>query len=183
MDIITYGLLNKKIKKKADIDSPHFTGEPTAPTPEKDDNSERLATTEFVQEAVADAENTKYEISREGEYIILAGTDESVSRAKLPFEYGTVSEWAGRAGEISQEGVFYVYTDYSQDEQGKNIPAVKIGDGLAYIGDLPFTKADFLSHVNNTTIHVTQEEKNFWNNKIRCYILQEDNENLIFTTE
>lgn len=180
MDIITYGLLNKK---KANIDSPHFTGEPTAPTPEVGDDSERIATTEFVQDVVAAKENTKYEISREGEYIILAGTDESISRAKLPFEYGTVSEWAGRAGEVSQQGMFYVYTDYSQDEHGANIPAVKIGDGLAYIGDLPFTKADFLSHINDTTIHVTAEEKEFWNNKVRCYILQENNENLIFTTD
>ena len=180
MDIITYGLLNKK---KANIDSPHFTGEPTAPTPEVGDDSERIATTEFVQDVVAAKENTKYEISREGEYIILAGTDESISRAKLPFEYGAVSEWPGRAGEVSQQGMFYVYTDYSQDEHGVNIPAVKIGDGLAYIGDLPFTKADFLSHINDTTIHVTQQEKEFWNNKVRCYILQENNENLIFTTD
>ena len=51
MDIITYGLLNGKVKSKADIDSPHFTGEPTAETPEYPDSSERLATTEFVQVA------------------------------------------------------------------------------------------------------------------------------------
>ena len=55
MDIITYGLLNKKIKKKADLDSPHFTGEPTAPTPDYPDNSEKIATTEYVNEAVAGA--------------------------------------------------------------------------------------------------------------------------------
>lgn len=183
MDIITYGLLNKKIKKKADIDSPHFTGEPTAPTPPKGDDSERLATTEFVQIAIDDAENTQYEISRDNEYIVLTGTDESVSRAKLPIEYGTMSEWAGRAGEVSQRGVFYIYTDHSQDEEGNDIPAVKIGDGLAYIGDLPYSKSDFLAHKNNLTIHITQAEREFWNNKVRCYILREDNENLVFTID
>lgn len=35
---------------KADLNSPSFTGEPTAETPLEDDNSDRLATTKFVQE-------------------------------------------------------------------------------------------------------------------------------------
>lgn len=34
---------------KANIDSPIFTGEPKAETPLLDDNSNRLATTKFVQ--------------------------------------------------------------------------------------------------------------------------------------
>lgn len=38
----------------APIDSPHFTGRPTAPTPEPGDNSNRISTTEFVQTAMAD---------------------------------------------------------------------------------------------------------------------------------
>ena len=57
MDIITYGLLNKK---KANIDSPHFTGEPTAPTPELDDKSERIATTEYVQEVISGARKSVF---------------------------------------------------------------------------------------------------------------------------
>lgn len=182
MDIITYGLLNKKIKKKADIDSPHFTGEPTAPTPEHGDDSERLATTEFVQDAIKDAENTKYEISTDGTDIVLEGTDGSESRAELPIEYGTLADWAGRAGEVSKEGYIYVYTDHGIDDEGNYIPAVKVGDGLAYIGDLPFTKTDFLIHRADTSIHVTPEEKAFWNNKVRCYLSLENTENLIFTT-
>jgi hypothetical protein len=39
----------------APLDSPDFTGEPTAPTPDAGDNSTRIATTEFVQTAVDDA--------------------------------------------------------------------------------------------------------------------------------
>ncbi len=183
MDIITYGLLNKKIKKKADLDSPHFTGEPTAPTPEYPDDSERLATTEYVKLAIGDAENTQYELSRDTDDLILTGTDGSVSKVKIPVEYGTISEWAGRAGEVSQQGVFYVYTNYGIDDEGNDIPAVKIGDGKAYIGDLPFTKTDFLLHQQDTSIHVTQAEKDAWNDKVRCYLSFENAENLIFTTE
>lgn len=50
MDLITYGLLNKA---KANLDSPAFTGTPTAPTPLTPDNSNKLATTEFVRSVIA----------------------------------------------------------------------------------------------------------------------------------
>ena len=50
MDLITYGLLNKA---KANLDSPAFTGTPTAPTPATTDNTTKLATTEFVRSFVA----------------------------------------------------------------------------------------------------------------------------------
>ena len=39
---------NKKLSAKASIDSPAFTGTPTAPTPTSGDVSTSLATTEFV---------------------------------------------------------------------------------------------------------------------------------------
>lgn len=38
--------------KWAQIDSPHFVGIPTAPTPEDDNNSQQIATTQFVKNAV-----------------------------------------------------------------------------------------------------------------------------------
>ena len=63
------------------------------------------------------------------------------------------------------------------------IPGIKIGDGLAYLIDLPFTDSELIDHINNTTIHVTAEEKNFWNNKNRVFISPQDEENLIFTTQ
>lgn len=37
----------------ANIDSPEFTGTPTAPTPDTTDNSQQIATTAFVQELIA----------------------------------------------------------------------------------------------------------------------------------
>lgn len=41
------------ISGKADINSPSFTGAPSAPTPSTGDDSSRIATTEFVQDAIA----------------------------------------------------------------------------------------------------------------------------------
>jgi hypothetical protein len=45
--------LNGNIGLKANIDSPAFTGTPTAPTPTIGDDSTKIATTEFVQDAIA----------------------------------------------------------------------------------------------------------------------------------
>ena len=50
------------------------------------------------------------------------------------------------------------------------IPGIKVGDGMAYVQDLPFIDGDLrdrlLDHVNNMEIHATIGEKMFWNNKI-----------------
>jgi|GEM_PF-5554217 hypothetical protein len=45
-------------------DSPSFTGTPEAPTPDQNDDSDRIATTSFVQEKVINALNTKIIISK-----------------------------------------------------------------------------------------------------------------------
>lgn len=179
MDIITYGLLNKK---KANIDSPHFTGEPTAPTPEYPDDSERLATTEYVTEAIeAAGPHNTYELSRNGKIISLNGSDGGHSAVELPYTYMTTAEWNQQPPTVSEAGALYIWSDYRQDEQGNNIPGVKVGDGNAYIADLPFKDDDFLKHILNTDIHVTPEEKEFWNNKVTCYISQNNPERIIFT--
>jgi hypothetical protein len=96
----------------------------------------------------------------------------------------TTDGWNSQRDLISKKNVLYVYTDYRQteDEEGnvKNIPGIKIGDGKAYLIDLPFVNDIYLSHINDSTIHVTQSEKNSWNNKVMCYI---SGKRLIFTTE
>ncbi len=48
-DVVDY--VDQETTPKADIDSPDFTGIPTAPTPSANDNSTRLATTEYVDNA------------------------------------------------------------------------------------------------------------------------------------
>lgn len=45
----------KKFDDKADLDSPNFVGEPSAPTAEPGTNSDQLATTAFVVNAIANA--------------------------------------------------------------------------------------------------------------------------------
>ena len=103
-------------------------------------------------------------------------------------EYDTVAGWNAKPTLTSKLGTVYVYTDYKTilDLQGGviNIPAIKIGDGNAFLIDLPFmggNEDEFLQHINNNQIHITQAEREFWNSKVRPVVTQESNERLILT--
>lgn len=74
---------------------------------------------------------------------------------------------------IPAKGEIIIYSDHKKKEvdgQMVNIPAIKIGSGNAYVQDLMFLNQDLsdalYDHIQNTTIHVTQAEKDFWNNKL-----------------
>ncbi len=76
----------------------------------------------------------------------------------------TTTEWQGLTSLVSKKGGIYVWSDY-KTENGVDIPAMKIGDGLAYVVDLPFaTQAITLSQIQS------------WNNKVSARI---SGENLI----
>ena len=90
----------------------------------------------------------------------------------IVFEADTTQGWLNRTSEVSILNTVYIYTDHEIIERNNKIlkvPGIKIGDGLAYVVDLPF-------------ITVTQAERDFWNNKVRCYLQEGDTENLVFTT-
>lgn len=74
----------------------------------------------------------------------------------------TTAEWAQQTSLTSEKDVIYVYTDH-QTEDGKNIPGIKIGDGLAYVVDLPFVDTIYMKHITDTDIHITAEERAKWN--------------------
>ena len=99
----------------------------------------------------------------------------------------TIAGWNSKASLISEKNVIYVYTDYIKetDEEGKEyfIPGLKIGDGKAYLIDLPFTDEYMIKHINNKIVHITQAEREFWNNKVSVYLDAEDQENIVFTTD
>lgn len=89
-------------------------------------------------------------------------------------KYDTSEGWANNVSYVPMEGELIIYTD---------IPAIKVGDGMAYAVDLPFVTDDmrdeFLAHMQDTVIHITQDEREFWNNKVRCYV---NYDSLVFTT-
>lgn len=97
----------------------------------------------------------------------------------------TTAHWAERTEYIPRKGTIVVYSDRNVIE-GVNYPGVKIGDGSAYLVDLPFVGDDLVmqtmavinAHATNVNIHVTAAEKEYWNNKLDSGI---DGETLILS--
>lgn len=66
----------------------------------------------------------------------------------------TVAGWAAEGDVQSIKGRFYIYSDYAVTQDGQLLCAIKIGDGITTINDLPFN-----------LIPVTPEDVEYWNNK------------------
>lgn len=107
----------------------------------------------------------------------------------------TTARWNSCPLMIPKKGQIIVYTDYSHktDDEGNEvlIPGLKIGDGNAYLVDLPFVGEDkkqdlihlieeFEAHKTNNEIHVSEEDRRFWNNKLNYQI---NGETLVLTVE
>ena len=91
--------------------------------------------------------------------------------------YRTKAEWEDFEREISTAGAIYVYVD-AFEINGASIPGVKIGDGLAYIIDLPYINQTEA----NPDIYVSTEDREKWDNKVTAhYSEDESNETLIFS--
>ena len=95
--------------------------------------------------------------------------------------YNTTEYWNSHPTLISKRGYIYVYSDWTQDSQGRDVAGLKVGDGQAYLIDLPFTEQIFTEHLNDMVHHITEEERTFWNNKVRCYMVDGE-DRIVFTT-
>lgn len=104
----------------------------------------------------------------------------------LVYESKTVEEWNNDKDLISQKGTLYIYTNYKviKDQEDNEIflPGIKLGDGKAYLIDLPFLNTDtfneqILDHINNKVIHVSLEDRMFWNNKLN--LVQPESQTLV----
>lgn len=118
-----------------------------------------------------------------------------ISGDKNSQDYNIVSEnttsgWNENPMYLPKRGEICVYTDYvtQEDDMGNTIvyPGFKIGDGNSYLIDMPFVGAEIRyeilrqlqAHTSNTAIHITQSEREFWNNKLN-YEYDESEEILI----
>ena len=103
--------------------------------------------------------------------------------------YDTKANWNAQASMISERGAFYIYSDYRTevDEVGNPTfyPGIKIGDGVSYLIDLPFMSdtaaIELYEHLADETVHISQAERLFWNNKVSSYLDANDTENLVLS--
>lgn len=73
----------------------------------------------------------------------------------------TSADWAEEEDNTSFLGLIYVYQD---NQNGKIVQNIKIGDGVTKLGALNFIN----------TGGVTEEEKEYWNNKVSISIDESD---------
>lgn len=100
---------------------------------------------------------------------------------RIMLKRDTTAHWNNARGFVPMAGEVIIYDDYQiktwqVEEYGEivtkteNIPGIKIGDGNAYVQDLPFVDEDLrdklMAHINNSEVHTTLAEKLFWNNKV-----------------
>lgn len=96
---------------------------------------------------------------------------------RIQLKRDTTQHWNEALGFIPLEGEIIIYNDYRKVQKEidgvmktVNMPAIKVGDGMAYVQDLPFVNEDLreqlLNHIENPDIHMTLQEKLFWNNKL-----------------
>lgn len=100
---------------------------------------------------------------------------------RIQLKRDTTENWNNAVGFVPLPGEIIVYEDYevktyTVEEYGEtitktvNIPNIKVGTGNAYIQDLAFvdeqTRDILMAHIQDHDIHVTLQEKVFWNNKI-----------------
>lgn len=112
-------------------------------------------------------------------------------KAIVKFSRDTTANWNRYPKFIPVAGEAIVYSDYiSYEENGKTVyvPGIKVGDGHAYLVDLPFLtgydQAQAIraleAHENNTLIHVSQQDREKWDNKLNYSVVGEA---LVFNTD
>ena len=103
--------------------------------------------------------------------------DGQTSVVNLPFlyatalnmKYNTTEYWNANGRWIPAAGEVVIYSDgnsYTSNDVTYTSPALKIGDGEAYLADLPYAYSNFQEHISNTNIHITAEDRAFWDNKL-----------------
>ena len=63
----------------------------------------------------------------------------------------------------------------------EDVPGIKIGTGNAFVLDLPFIDIKYARHIADNVIHITQEEREFWNNKVTAFIAPEQSDRLVLS--
>lgn len=101
----------------------------------------------------------------------------STVNGRIKFKRDTTANWNAARGMVPLEGELIVYLDYktiTKEVDGVNqtvyVPGIKIGDGAAYVQDLPFVDDEvrdtLMQHISNNDIHVTSADKTKWDNKL-----------------
>lgn len=107
----------------------------------------------------------------------------SIKVNNLAFKVDTKENWDAQRDLVSDANTVYFYRNFKtiqlDNNTFQNIPGIKLGDGSAFLIDLPFISdpTPFWDHINDQVRHITDAERMYWNDKVGC---EAGNENLIF---
>lgn len=89
--------------------------------------------------------------------------------------YDTKENWDTQRQLIAEKGHFYIYSNAATTQNEKGVlvfaPGIKVGDGTSYLIDMPYSVFGsdhqiLTNHVENTEIHIDNEERSKWNEKV-----------------
>ncbi len=106
-----------------------------------------------------------------GTYADLNERISEIAVANKPVLSKTTAEWNYLVDLVTDKDIIYVYTDYMTTSSGVEIAALKVGDGVTRLIDMPFIASGT----------ITEAERDFWNNKVTAYMDIDDAETLIIT--
>ena len=90
---------------------------------------------------------------------------------------GTTAYFEGVKTTVPPRGQLVIFSDLRSitKSDGTTITSagIKVGDGIKTIEQLPFIDWFYWNHINDPYIHITEDERTFWNNKISCEVNDE----------
>lgn len=127
------------------------------------------------------AENVIYDDKERGIKItvqdMLDYLEDAVIASGAKIYYDTSENWNKKSSLISEKGSLYIYSDkFSSGDIP--IPAIKVGDGNAYVIDLPFTSDILNDHINNMVVHLSARDRWKLENSVCAEMSQVDEEEL-----
>lgn len=155
------GQLTVKGQLSGRMSSPSLSGQVSVPTVISETNYEHLSNKPTINGVIVSGNLTLQDL-------------------KIVSE-NTTSGWNATPDYIPKAGEICMYTDYAVID-GITYYGIKIGDGSAYLIDLPFVGEDvrnlvlgkLAEHEQDSVAHITSEERAFWNNKLNYEVSGEE---------
>ena len=121
-------------------------------------------------------ENLKFYLELEG-----LKTYDALLKKHIPI-IGTTKYFEDLKENIPPKGQLVIYSDLYEktNSEGSKITSagIKVGDGKKTIEQLPFIDWFYWDHIDDKNIHITEDERKFWNKKITCEVLDDETLNL-----
>lgn len=111
------------------------------------------------------------------DYVTNIALDEKVQEAvNDKILCATTAEWNAKASYVPPKGTIVIYSDYASTGNA-DIPNFKVGDGNAYLIDLPFSQDDLRSliaaHIADTSAHLSTNDRTKLEDSVRAVARQQ----------